>query len=114
MKNYFVYILTDNTNGTLYIGITNDLKRRIAEHKEGVVRGFTQKYGLKKLVYLEQFANSYDAISREKQLKHWNRIWKVQLIEKNNPTWHDLYEKYFDINDQEFFSWIRGREIYKK
>ena len=92
-KFYYVYILASKRNGTLYIGITNDLKKRVFEHKEELIKGFTKKYRIKNLVYYELIENSYSAIQREKNLKNWNRKWKLQLIEKNNPGWEDLYEK---------------------
>jgi len=90
MKTYYVYILASAKNGTLYIGVTDDLRRRITEHKEGLVEGFTTRYDVKALVYFEETSSIEDAIAREKQLKHWNRAWKVELIEKNNPGWRDL------------------------
>ena len=87
MKNYrgFVYIMASKRNGTLYIGVTNDLARRVAEHKAGVNRGFTSRYGVKNLVYYECFATFGHAVAREKQLKEWNRAWKISLIEDMNP-----------------------------
>jgi putative endonuclease len=91
MKNYFVYILASKRNGTLYIGVTNDLIRRVYEHKNDLVEGFTQKYGVHTLVYYEMFDDIENAILREKRLKKWNRKWKLELIEKNNPNWRDLY-----------------------
>ena len=94
-KSYYIYIL-GNDRPTLYIGITNDLVRRVYEHKQGFVDGFTSKYNLKKLLYFEIFNNVTDAITREKQLKHWNREWKLQLIKKENPTLRDLYNKITD------------------
>jgi putative endonuclease len=90
-KYYYVYILASKRNGTLYIGVTNDLVRRIWEHREGLVEGFTKKYRVKILVYYEKTENVENAIIREKQLKKWNRSWKLNLIEKNNPEWRDLY-----------------------
>lgn len=98
----------------MYVGITSDLKRRITEHKLGIIKGFTQKYNLKKLVYVEQFDHARDAIKREKQLKHWHKKWKFELIEQQNPEWNDLSEKYFDINDEAYIEWILSRKIYKK
>jgi putative endonuclease len=77
--------------GTLYVGVTNDIIRRAWEHREGLVAGFTKTYGLKLLVYFEEFQSISDAIHREKRLKHWNRAWKVALIEEMNPEWEDLY-----------------------
>jgi putative endonuclease len=91
MKNYFVYILASKRNGTLYIGVTNDLIRRVYEHKNDLVEGFTQKYGVHTLVYYEMFDDIENAILREKRLKKWNRKWKLELIEKDNPNWRDLY-----------------------
>ena len=92
MKNYYIYILASRKNGTLYIGVTNDLVRRVSEHKKGEVKGFTQKYHVNDLVYFERYSMINDAIRREKQLKKWNRSWKIVLIEKENPGWRDLYE----------------------
>lgn len=87
---FYVYILSNKKNGTLYIGMTNDLERRMFEHKQRLVSGFTSKYGLGKLMYFEQFQYVDDAIKREKQLKNWNRQWKIDLIEKENKSWKDL------------------------
>ena len=92
MKTYYVYILTSKRNGTLYIGVTNDLKKRIFEHKNSLVNGFTKKYSVHSLVYYEQCNDIESAITREKRLKRWNRKWKLELIERNNPQWKDLYE----------------------
>ncbi|MEK7508774.1 MAG: GIY-YIG nuclease family protein [Patescibacteria group bacterium] len=89
-KKYNVYILASKRNGTLYIGVTNDLDRRIGEHKSKIVEGFTKKYNVDKLVYCEEYNNIEDALKREKQLKKWNRKWKLELIEKLNPEWIDL------------------------
>ncbi|TSC92705.1 MAG: putative Endonuclease [Candidatus Berkelbacteria bacterium Licking1014_85] len=93
MKKYYVYILSNKKNGTLYIGITSNLIKRIWEHKNKIVKGFTQKYSVDKLVYFEQFTSSEEAITREKQLKNWRRQWKINQIEKENPIWKDLYEE---------------------
>lgn len=93
MKNYYVYIVTNKPRGTLYIGMTNNLIRRAYEHRKGLIEGFTKKYNLKRLVYYEVFDRVEDAILREKRLKKWNRQWKIDLIEKVNPNWNDLYEK---------------------
>lgn len=92
-KNYYVYILASKRNGTLYVGFTNNLIKRMYEHKNSVVDGFTQKYQVYTLVYFETTNSVESAIAREKQLKRWNRSWKIALIEKINPTWEDLYEK---------------------
>ena len=90
MNNYFVYILASKRNGTLYIGLTNNLERRIYEHKNHLVKGFTEKYSVTMLVYFEQTNDINGALQREKQLKKWNRKWKLKLIEKSNPDWLDL------------------------
>jgi len=90
-KTYYVYILASRKNGTLYIGVTNDLIRRTWEHREGMVEGFTRKYGVKVLVHFEAFGEIDAAIHREKRLKKWNRRWKMELIEQTNPEWRDLY-----------------------
>ncbi|MDP2598294.1 MAG: GIY-YIG nuclease family protein [Candidatus Liptonbacteria bacterium] len=87
---YYIYILTNTERGVLYIGITNHLARRIEKHKNAVIEGFTKKYRLHRLVYAETYSTAYDAIQREKQLKHWNRTWKIELIESMNPRWEDL------------------------
>ncbi len=90
---YYVYILASQRNGTLYIGVTSDLIKRVYEHKNDLVPGFTQKYRVKQLVYFEQTASVEEATLREKRLKKWNRQWKMELIEKINPEWDDLYER---------------------
>ncbi len=92
MKLPTVYIITNKPNGTLYIGVTSDLVSRVWQHKEHVVDGFTKKYDLTKLVYYEQHQTMEAAILREKQLKQWNREWKIRLIQEKNPEWFDLYE----------------------
>ena len=89
---YFVYLLASKKNGTLYIGVTNHLIKRVYEHKNNLVEGFTKRYGIHNLVYYEQFRQIDDAINREKCLKKWNRQWKIDLIEKMNPEWEDLYD----------------------
>lgn len=91
MKQPCVYILTSRKHGTLYIGVTSNLIKRIWEHRESVVKGFTKDYDVHKIIYFEQFERMEDAIAREKQLKKWNRDWKINLIEANNPEWVDLY-----------------------
>ena len=91
-KTYFVYILASKRNGTLYIGVTNDLVRRCWEHREGLVPGFTKTYGVKLLVYYETFQDIDAAIHREKRLKKYKREWKINLIQRNNVLWRDLAE----------------------
>src|SRR3989344_8083006 len=93
MKSYYVYILASKKNGTLYIGVTNNLIRRVHEHKHGLRRGFTKEYSLVNLVYFEITSDINVGITREKQLKKWNRAWKINLIEKENPNWRDLYSE---------------------
>lgn len=87
---YFVYILTSKINGVLYIGVTNNIEKRLFEHKNKMLKGFTSRYNVDKLMYFEVYANIDEAIIREKQLKKWNRQWKIDLIEENNPDWNDL------------------------
>jgi len=88
---YHVYILASGLGGTLYVGVTSNLVDRVHEHREKRIKGFTQRYGVSRLVYFEAFGEVADAIHREKQLKRWNRAWKVRLIEEKNPNWEDLY-----------------------
>lgn len=90
---FFVYILASKPNGTLYVGFTHDLVRRIFEHQQNVVEGFTKEYGVKNLVYWEAVENRDSALLREKQLKKWNRAWKIRLIDEKNPMWKDLYSE---------------------
>lgn len=90
MEKYYVYILANKTNSTLYIGVTNDLKRRIYEHKNKLYEGFSAKYNVNKLVYFEECSDIKSAIQREKNLKKWKRAWKNELIEKTNPEYKDL------------------------
>jgi putative endonuclease len=87
-----VYLLASRRNGTLYVGVTSDIARRAFEHREGLIAGFTRRYGVKMLVYYEFFATMPDAIRREKQIKEWRRAWKIELIERTNPEWRDLYD----------------------
>jgi putative endonuclease len=93
MKSYYVYILASQRNGTLYIGFTNNLIKRIYEHKHSIINGFTKKYNVYMLVYYETSNDVESAIRREKQLKKWNRKWKLALVEKENPKWKDLSEE---------------------
>jgi putative endonuclease len=90
MGQYFVYILASQRNGTLYVGVTNDLSRRIDAHKAKAVPGFTKRYGVDKLVLVEGCSSIDEARDRERRLKRWKRDWKLELIEKSNPTWRDL------------------------
>ncbi|MGE0152760.1 MAG: GIY-YIG nuclease family protein [Reyranellaceae bacterium] len=92
-RRFYVYMLASKTNGTLYVGVTNDLSRRVFEHREKAVSGFTSKYGVTRLVWFEAFDSAEAAIQHEKRLKRWRREWKIQLIEKANPAWRDLYEE---------------------
>jgi putative endonuclease len=98
MRQYYVYILASKRNGTLYTGVTNNLLKRVDEHKKNVVRGFTRKYHVHRLVYFEMYSDVRDAITREKRIKKWKRQWKIQLIEKSNPQWKDLWS---DVVGQE-------------
>lgn len=91
MKRYYVYILASKKNGTLYIGVTNNLIKRVYEHKNNFVSGFTQKYSVHYLVYYERYDDIREAIIREKRIKKWKRKWKIELIEEFNPMWKDLY-----------------------
>ena len=91
-KQPAVYILTSKRNGTLYIGVTSDLLKRCWEHKNNLLDGFTKQYGVHQLAYFELYRDMTEAITREKQLKKWNRAWKLKLIEKHNPDWKDLWE----------------------
>jgi putative endonuclease len=93
MERAWVYIMTNRPNGTLYTGVTTDLARRAWEHREGLVDGFTKRYGLKRLVYVETHLDIGTAIQREHNIKHWPRKWKVRLILATNPDWNDLYNR---------------------
>ena len=88
-----VYILASKPNGTLYIGVTSDLRRRVWEHRTDVVEGFTKRYGVHILVHFEFHSTMANAIAREKQIKRWRRAWKLQLVARSNPEWRDLYEE---------------------
>jgi putative endonuclease len=92
-KNYYVYILASQKYGTLYTGVTNHLVRRVFEHKNGLIDGFTKKYNVNKLVYFEMHGDIREAMLREKIIKKWRRDWKINLIERNNPDWLDLYSE---------------------
>ena len=92
MPGGWVYIMTNRPNGILYTGVTSDLARRVFEHREGLLPGFTPRYGLKRLVWMEVHDDIGAAIQREKNIKHWSRAWKAQMIIEANPDWRDLYE----------------------
>jgi putative endonuclease len=91
-KNFYVYILASRRRGTLYVGVTSDLIKRVYEHKSGLVDGFTRQYRVHRLVYYEIAENAEVALTRERQIKKWNRVWKLKLIEERNPEWKDLYD----------------------
>ena len=92
MQGGWVYIVTNKPNGTLYVGVTSDLARRMYEHREGLIPGFTKKHGLKRLVWYERHDTIRDAIQRETTMKHWSRTWKVKLVHAMNTDWRDLYD----------------------
>ncbi|HPD83480.1 MAG: GIY-YIG nuclease family protein [Alphaproteobacteria bacterium] len=94
-KQYYVYMMSNRKNGTLYVGVTSDIEKRVWEHKNKVIKGFTEKYNLQNLVYFEIFNDPYNAIKREKRLKFYLRKWKIDLIEKENPNWLDLYKDFY-------------------
>ena len=94
MKQPCVYILASKRNGTLYIGVTSDITRRAWEHRTGQIEGFTKHYGVHRLVYAEFHETMADAIVREKRVKKWRRVWKLELIEQDNPSWRDLYDEF--------------------
>ena len=92
-KQCYLYILASRPGGALYIGVTSDLVRRVHEHKNRLVKGHTTRYGIDKLIYFEIFDSAYAAIQREKNIKHWPRVWKTRIIVKKNPTWRDLSDE---------------------
>ena len=93
MAEYYIYILASRPGGAIYVGVTNDLIRRVYDHKSGTVDGFTKRYDVNKLVYYEQYVDIRDALQREKNMKHWPRAWKTRLIAQQNSSWRDLYEE---------------------
>ena len=107
-KRFYVYIMASRAWGTLYIGVTNDVLRRIFEHKQGLIGGFTKTYGVKNLVYFEEWATAPDAIHREKRLKKWTRAWKINLIRTDNPDWHDLAADWYPkaMSADEVEAWL--------
>lgn len=94
MNRYWVYILSSEKNGTLYTGVTSNIVKRVYEHKNHLIDGFTKRYNVVRLVHLEEFSDIHQAIHREKCIKRWNRSWKIRLINESNPEWTDLYELY--------------------
>jgi len=92
MSDHYIYILASQRNGTIYVGVTTDLKKRVWQHKNKVIKGFTEKYNVHHLVYFEHFEDYWEAGLRERRLKKWKRKWKLELIEQSNPNWNDLYE----------------------
>jgi putative endonuclease len=96
MKTFYVYILSSGKYGTLYTGVTNDLIRRMDEHRRGLTKGFTQKYRVDQLVYFAETDDINSAIEREKQIKSWRRAWKIRLIEETNPEWRDLSKDFLE------------------
>jgi putative endonuclease len=92
MSDYYVYLLASRKDGTLYLGVTNDLVRRVYEHKNKLVTGFTSRYGVDRLVWFEPYTDPTHAIAREKEIKKWRRAWKISIIEAANPDWRDLYD----------------------
>lgn len=93
-KTFHVYLMASKRYGTFYTGVTSDLLKRVHEHKEGLADGFTKKYNVKQLVYYEPHETAEGAITREKQIKEWQRQWKIELIENQNPNWHDLFDAF--------------------
>ena len=93
MAQFYVYILASHPGGAIYVGVTNDLVRRVYEHKNGLIEGHTKRYSIDRLVYFEVYDSIRDAIQREKNMKHWPRVWKTRLIAQSNPTWRDLYDE---------------------
>jgi len=93
MRQYYLYILASRPGGAIYVGITNDLIKRVYELKSKLVKGFTQQYGIDRLVHFEVYSTSRDAIQREKNIKHWPRAWRTRLIAQANPSWNDLYDE---------------------
>ncbi len=93
MRQFYLYVLASRPGGALYVGVTNDLVRRVYEHKHGLIAGHTKQYGIDRLVYFEVYSTARDAIQREKNIKHWPRVWKTRLIATTNASWRDLYEE---------------------
>jgi len=108
-RKFYVYILASRPWGTLYIGVTNDLLRRVFQHKEGRIKGFTKTYGVKTLVYFEEWATAPEAIHREKRLKKWPRAWKITLVRTDNPDWDDLAADWYPkaMTSEEIDNWLK-------
>jgi putative endonuclease len=98
MRRYYVYILANRRYGVLYVGVTNDLLRRMIQHRAKIVPGFTREYGVIRLVYFEEYASITEARARERSLKRWRRAWKLALVDQMNPEWRDLTEEHFVLN----------------
>jgi putative endonuclease len=116
IHQYYVYILASRIRGTLYIGMTNDLQRRVYEHKTGLIKGFSKKHGVSRLMYFEVFKNVNEAIDREKNLKKWKRDWKIRLIEKENKPWLDLSQDWYNdilVNQYRFLPTQEWQNIVK-
>ena len=110
MRDYYVYILASDRNGTLYVGVTNDLARRVYEHRNDLIEGFTKRYGVHRLVWFEVHGDINEAIVREKRIKKWNRSWKLRLIEKMNPDWIDLTEQLMSQSRNFLDARMRGHD----
>jgi putative endonuclease len=93
MRQFYLYILASRPGGAIYVGVTNDLVRRIYEHRNGLVEGHTERFNIRQLVYFEVYSTAYEAIQREKNIKHWPCVWKTRLIAPANPAWRDLYDE---------------------
>ena len=98
MRRYYVYILANRRYGVLYVGVTNDLLRRMIQHRAKIVPGFTKEYGVIRLVYFEEYSSITEARARERSLKRWRRAWKLALVDQMNPEWRDLIEEHFVLN----------------
>ena len=107
-KRFWVYILASKPWGTLYVGVTSDLEARVYQHKNGLLEGFTKKYGVKSLVYFEEFGEAGFAIHREKRLKKWPRVWKINLIRTDNPDWNDLAAGWYpeELTPDDIEKWV--------
>jgi putative endonuclease len=93
MAQFYLYIMASPPGGALYVGVTRNLVRRVYEHRNGLIEGHTKRYNIRQLVYFEIYSTAYEAIQREKNIKHWPRVWKTRLIATTNPTWRDLYDE---------------------